>query len=66
LRSDENMLESGSIQVSHVFLESQASSHFSKALTAEVEPVLPDDGAILTAPLARPCTLAVLSLFSSL
>ena len=50
--------------MSHVLFESQAPGYFSKALTAVVEPVLSDDRSVLAASLARPGSLAVLSLFS--
>src|SRR5882672_6690432 len=63
LRMDENMLDIGSISWSHVFLESESDGYFSKALSAEVEPVLSDDGSVLAAAFARTCSLSILSLF---
>jgi hypothetical protein len=62
LRIDENMLDMGSTCVSHVLLESEPDSYLSETLSAKVEPVLSNDGSILTASLAWTRSLAILSL----
>ena len=48
----ENMFEIGSILRSHVLLESEADGDFSKALSAEVQPVLSNYRSVLAATLA--------------
>src|SRR5260370_2524849 len=48
---------------SHVFLESESDGYFSKALSAEVESVLSDDGSVLATAFAWTCSLSILSLF---
>lgn len=63
LSKDESMFDSGSMGGSHVFSEAQSLSHFSKALTAEVETVLSHDGPALAASLAGPAAFAEFSLF---
>ena len=60
LRMAENMFEIGSMIWSHVLLESEADGNFSEALSAEVQPVLSDDGSVLAAAFAGSRAFAVL------
>ena len=57
------MLEIGSMAWSHVFLEAEADSYLSEALSAEVEAVLADDWSILAAAFARPRAFPVFPYF---
>ncbi len=45
--------------LSHVFLESESYRYFSKALSAEVEPVLSYDGSVLATAFAWASTLPI-------
>ena len=61
LRIDENMLEIGSMAWSHVFLEAEADSYLSEALSTKVEAILADDWSVLAATFAWPRAFPVLS-----
>ena len=60
----ENMFEIGSMECSHVLLESEADGDFSEALSAEVQPVLSDYGPVLAAAFARSGPFSIFPEFS--